>query len=245
VGLRYFCFAFLLLSGYFSFAQLLPEQNARLNYTQIMFEHPALSKAHGYIIEVALDEPGHTFQNPVARQKSASTATIISNFEFGKSYVWRYAGLYNGKEPQWHGPYTFNILNDTHVDHSSYRVRIVTNDSLENSGGLITLDNERVIVDRAGNFVWFLPADSIARKLAAKQRLPDNQVNDLQVTPTGTITVLNHYRAQELNLNGKAIWTAPKKSGMDSSILNINPAYLYNHGLKKLSTGNYMVIDGM
>jgi len=210
-----------------------------------MFEHPQIPGTQQYVIEVALDGKGEPFENPVAISKDSSTATIIGNLEFGKKYIWRYAGIKNGKGPGWSSTYTFKILNDPHVDRNFYRIRVTTNDSLANSGGLVTLDNERVIIDRAGNFVWFLPPDSGQRKLnTTRQSLPDNLVSDLQVTPNGTITVINHFKAQELDLNGHILWHAPwgsNKAGTPSG--NMDNPYLYNHCLKKLASGNYMVID--
>ena len=233
----------LCLSGYFAQAQILPPDGATLNYNQIMFEHPKIAGADEYEIEVHVGEPVTSYHRPLHFfKRDSSTATIIDNLEFGRTYVWEYTGLKNGKIIASPGRYTFKIAANAYTDDKNYRVRIIANDSIANAGGLITLDNERVIVDRNGNFVWFLPQDSAIRKIKNKAGLPDNMVNDLRVTPQGTMTVINHFKAQELDLAGKVIWAAPKHVISGTDTLNNNP--IYNHAFKKLSNGNYMVIDG-
>ena len=176
------------------------------------------------------------------QHKDSSTATMLSNFEFGESYIWRYTGLHNGKQLGWHGPYNFKILLDIHVDKKLYRVKVLVNDSSVNERGLITLDNKRSIIDRAGNFVWYLPQDTNLHFSKELQSLPDNSVNDMRVTSSGTITVINHFKAEEMDLNGRVLWRAPHPVSKDGNEPNGAP-YSYNHCFKKLDSGNYMVID--
>ena len=236
---------FVLLTGCFSYAQILPQPGATLNYTQIMFEHGKVPGANQYLVQVALDTTGFPFQNPLISQLDSSMATMLGNFEFGKRYVWRYTGINNGKELGWYGPYTFKIQNDAHVDKNFYRVRVLSNDSLANGGGLVTLDNARTAVDRNGNFVWFLPRESDDTLKESMQKLADNRVNDIRITPSGTITAIYNSKAEETDLNGRVLWFAPKMVAAidNSSSSNTNPPYSYSHCFKKLANGNYMVID--
>ena len=44
-----------------SFSQILPEPGSKLNYTQVMFEHPSTSGAFEYIIQIATDNGGVRF----------------------------------------------------------------------------------------------------------------------------------------------------------------------------------------
>ncbi len=237
-------FILLCLSSNFCVAQILPPSGATLNYNQIMFEHPKIAGADEYLVEVDAGEPVGSYHKPFHFfKRDSSTATILGNFEFGRTYVWQYSGIKNGKVFATHGGYTFKIANNAYADDKNYRVRLLINDSAANAGGLITLDNERVIIDRNGNFVWFMPQDTTMRVIKNKAGLPDNMVSDLRVTPQGTITVINHFRAQELDLNGKILWAVPKQVKNGTTIINGNP--LYNHCFKKLSTGDYMVIDGL
>lgn len=219
-------------------AQVIPEPGAQLNYTQIMFEHPQVTGAGQYMLEVTV-ETDTGFKHPMVKQKDSSTAFMASGLEFGKKYVWRYAAIYSGKQPDWNGPYGFEILNDKAVDKNLFRVRVVENDVKLSSGGLIAIDAARNIVDRKGNCVWFLPADT-AERTGVNRFTP--AINDMRVTPAGTITLLNGANAEEIDLNARILWQAPPCTG-GSGKSNINAPLLgYNHCFKKLQSGNYMVI---
>lgn len=226
-----------------------------------MFEHPFIKGANQYLIEVALDSSGHSFQHPVASSKDSSTAALISHFEFGKKYVWRYTGLYKGKQLGWNGPYNFEILNSDLVNKKMIRVRVLQNDSTLNAGGLITLDVPRVIVDRNGNFVWFLPPDTGNAQQApiGFSRAPSSLIrsqnitnfasissitNDLRFSPAGTITLLDRGKAEERNLKGNILWRAPNQVNLNSDQIDETKRYEYSHCFKKLANGNYMVIAG-
>lgn len=222
---------------------ILPQPDAGLNYTQIMFEHPQINGAGEYLLQVTVDEKGSSFRHPLFSQKDSSTAVMLSNFEFGKGYVWRYTGLNNGKELGWQGPYHFKILKDEHVDTNTFRVRVLLNDSSQSTQGLIIMG--KVMVDRKGNFVWYLPVDSNAQA-RLEQDLPSglwDLIADLRLTPAGTMTFLNGAEDEETDLQGHILWQAPKRStaGM------VGPAstrpYDYHHCFKRLATGNYMVLD--
>ena len=243
--LRFFHLLFLWLLVYFSFGQILPEPGAKLNYTQIMFEHPQLTGADEYLVQVIPDEKNFSFEHPAFSHRDSSTATMISNFEFGKKYVWRYAGLNNGKELGWHGPYKFEILSDIYVNKKFCRVRILQNDSLANAGGLISLDMAHTVIDRQGNFVWFLPPDSGTHEQRDTARHPVPVLNDLYITPFGTVTSINGARdeAEERDLRGKILWQAPPRSAFSEDSSNIDPPYDYHHCFKRLSSGNYVVMD--
>jgi Arylsulfotransferase (ASST) len=237
---------FLLLVNGFCFSQVVPAPGAKLNYTQIMFEHGTVKGADEYVMEVSLDEAGLSFQYPVARQRDSSTAAMLSNFEFGKKYVWRYEGLHKGKELGWQGPYGFEILSAPYVDKNLCRVRIVENDSTAHAGGLVILDEARIIVDRNGNFVWYLPPDNNTRTKSMMTRGSSVAINDLRVTPQGAVTLINATQAEERDLNGNLLWQAPKQLNAMPGGIGSTPRYgRYNHCFKKLANGNYMVIENI
>ncbi len=225
--------------------QLLPEPGAKLNYTQIMFDHTQLTGAEEYIVEVTLDQDGHgyTFEHPLARRKDSSTAVMLDNFEFGKKYVWRFTGLHNGKPLGWNGPYSFEILTDPVADKKQFRVRVLENDSLKNTGGLILLDISGNIVDRHGKVVWFLPWQQDAYVNENLQTIANLKNNDMRFTASGTITALNNHKALEKDLQGNILWQAPRRSALYHDSLTPGAAYNYHHCFKKLLNGHYMVLD--
>lgn len=213
-----------------------------------MFEHPAVHGADEYQIEVDINGPSKSFYRPLITHIDSATAAIIENLEFGNQYIWRYAGLKNGKNLGWIGPYTFETLSDSFVDKKSFRVRILKNDSAQNAGGLIILDVPSIIIDRSGKPVWFMRKDNEdssagIEPLGAESngsasaitpvtifRDQNRQINDLQITPSGTFTFLAGLCALEADLKGRFLWMAPA-------------ANKYSHCFRKLTNGNYMVID--
>lgn len=216
-------------------AQVLPAPGAKLNYTQIMFEHGKVYGAEEYIIQVAFKSSTNTFNGPVMVGKDSATAVMLSNFEFGKRYIWRYAGLHNGKNLGWNGPYYFETLMNSYVDTDLYRLIVVKPDTDVKTTGLVLLDAARTIVDRKGNFVWFLPENGAVNT-------SEDEINDLRLTPAGTLTFLKGRKAIETNLNGDSLWQAPKEIDTESRRINNVPLlYNYNHCFMRLANGNYMV----
>jgi hypothetical protein len=210
-----------------------------------MFEHGKVKGADQYLIEVSAVEQGAASQRTVARHTDSSIALMISGLEFGRKYTWRYTGLSHGKQLGWLGPYDFEIIGAPYVDRNQCRVRVTENDSTANAGGLIILDEARVIVDRAGNFVWYLPASANAHQQTGR-RHGAAAINDLRFTPQGTLTMINGTQAEERDLRGKLVWQAPDQSTLGTDLTGHNASHShYNHCFKKLGNGNYMVIDNI
>jgi len=223
--------------------QIVPAPDARLNYTQIMFEHDRVKGASEYLIEVIRqDENDSTFMHPAFSQRDSSTATMISNFEFDKKYLWRYTGLDKGKELGWHGPYNFEISNNIHANRNFYRARVIHNDSSANAGGLIIMDISRSIVDRNGNCVWYMPRDTEEAGVHVAPNLPGIMIDDLRISPFGTITYLIAGRAEERALNGKLLWQGPLEDPSSDS-LHPGRSTHFHHCFERLRSGNYMVLD--
>lgn len=215
--------------------QQLPVNGARLNYTQIMFDHPEVFGAEEYTVQVALNNQQGQFDAPVKEWKDSSTASMVSGFNFGERYIWRYAGIHNGKKLEWQRPFAFEILKDIYADTNYYRVTVLTPNTDIKTDGLIALDEMRTIVDRRGSFVWFLPE-------GARSRIPAGAINDLRLTPAGTLTFIEGKKAIETDLNGNKLWQAPKDTTPDGRITPIiSKQYNYTHCFMRLPNGNYMV----
>jgi len=217
---------------------VLPQAGAKLNYTQIMFEHPQVAGAEQYVVEIAADDGSNSFNHPLFTQTDSSTAIMFSNFEFGKKYIWRYAGLHHNSGLGWQGPYNFEILDNPCVDKNQYRVRVLQNNQVANTGGLMMLDMARCI-DRNGNFVWFLPSQSTAPVNPNGFFTTPMAIEDLRLTPFGTVALLNSGAAEERDLTGKLLWQAPVPANQQNALKPNG----YHHCFKRLSNGNYMVLD--
>ena len=221
---------------------LKPAPGAKLNYTQIMFEHPQVTGADQYVVQVALNDGSNKFSHLVFNQKDSSTATMASGFEFGKNYIWRYSGLQKGRVIGWQGPFAFEIRMGPTVDKKSFKVNVLQNNA-PNTGGLIVLDLCGNIIDRNGNPVWFCPMPPEINTDNTVSGFTVFHNNAMRVTPAGTITSIMNRKAQERDLNGNVIWQAPMRVNNVTDTLKYLSPFAYHHCFKKLASGNYMVID--
>lgn len=210
-------------------AQINPSNGSILNYNQILFEYPIIENADQYLIQIVEENIDNSFNNLTLEKKDSSTVTIINNLEFGKKYLWRYTALLNGKSSNWHGPFKFSILIDSNLNINNYRTRIIKN-TTKNADGVLTLDYIKLIIDRSGLPVWYLPN--------SKTLLNDKDVvRDLRITNEGTFTFITSTSAIECDILGNVIWIAPNNGKVSGDTTEY-----YHHGFKKLKNGNYMVM---
>jgi hypothetical protein len=248
MGNRLLAFFVCLIAGAGSHAQILPKPGAKLNYTQVMFEYEKVKGAAQYLVQLAEDTPGATFDHYLIAQKDSSTASMISGLEFGKKYKWRYAGITGPGPLVWHGPYHFGIGEDTLLKLKLLDLNVTVNDTA-NTGGLIANDATHTITDRAGRPVWYVPDVKwyfILNKITTDVRDTDNKVRQLdmdprftflKLTPYGTITYMTNFRLVESDLDGNVLWQkyychAPSELGENA----------YNHAFMRMADGHYMTL---
>jgi hypothetical protein len=229
---RIVSFAFLFFIVAMTRAQVKPEPDAELNFNQVMFEHPIVRGASEYHIQITEDTSHHPFNFPVIELKDSFNATIVSNLQFGKSYLWRYCALVKGKRLPWVGPYAFTILPDPNLSGLDLHLRVLQNDSLANAGGLVVIDGLHSIYDRNGKLVWFFPSFN-----AGYRR--ETGTDDLRIEKAGTVTTLGGQNGMEFDLTGKRLWVTPVKM-KNKTLSSFGP--FYNHELIRLLNGHYMLI---
>jgi hypothetical protein len=245
-------------------AQILPVPGAKLNYNQVMFEYEKVKGASMYLVQVEddTDETGTGYCS--FEQTDSATATMISGFEFGRKYHWRYAGLKKGQEPVWKGPYYFEVADDTLLKRNIMNIVVSKYDSNASAGGLIVNDCTHTIIDRHGNLVWYL--DNVNWKFTlphsggitaqprtaqatqtnvdpAHQKAPTAKfevrpvIYDLRMNPYGTITDMEDSFPIERDLNCNILWKAPN----DGKVSGLS-VESYNHDFKRLPNGHYMIL---
>lgn len=253
---RILIFFICMLTGFICHAQTLPAPGAHLSYTQIMFEYEQVGGASSYIVQVAVDTPHASFEHCVAEQRDAATATMISGFDFGRKYKWRYAGITEGlpagqagHDTVWHGPWQFSIDSSMLMRMRIYDLAITTNDSAANAGGLIVNDGTYTITDRRGKVVWALPKTDWQINYSRATRVSDSAIDrvlrlditpnigDLRLNPYGTITYISDSDIVETDLDGHKLWEkhhceAPSELGEND----------YNHVFMRLPDGHYMAL---
>ena len=228
-------------------AQTLPAPGAKLNYTQVMFEYEQVKGVPLYIIQLAEDIPGSSFERCLITQKDSSTATMISGLEFGKKYKWRYAGITGSGPLGWHGPYHFEIVEDTLLKLNPLSLKVSVNDSA-NQGGLIINDASYIIYDRMGRPVWYLPQrwQFKFNRLSNDPKNPRYKLQQMDVLPRcvylslnpyGTITYFSDSSIIESDLDGNKLWqkhfcSAPSEMGENA----------YNHAFMRMPNGHYITL---
>ncbi len=209
------------------FSQVTPKDSSDINYTQVLFEFPAVKNAKYYFLQVT------ERQNTAwTKQYKCETSTyIVSNLKFGKIYKWR-AIAFDEKNKKVDSTryYAFRIKGVDLINTNLFRIKLNSADSGNKSNDLIFIDYSRTAINKEGTPVWYLP--DIGNKVNATQR-----IRDLKMTHDGNFTFLTNYSAIECNINGEIVWETPEpiKSKGDSM-------GFYHHEFTKLKNGNYIVL---
>lgn len=177
---------------------IIPVPGSKLNYTDVMFDHPPVNGAVVYqliINETSGDSPWKTID-----VRDSSCSTLVKKLIFGKSYKWNYVALSaKGKQIFTSPEYTFSVL----PLPARNRIRVVSNET-GNQGGYVSFDHHCLIVDRKGTPVWFLPSEF------STQPLRGGEVSDISVTSAGTITFVSKRCAFEIIPDGRTTWRFPQ-----------------------------------
>jgi len=109
-----FCFSL------FSNANISPADGSRINYTQIFFEYDEVQGADEYVISIfSMDNSSE----PVII-KNRSLACIVSGFNFGKGYLWRYEAFKNGQSIYHSRDFNFTIIDYYLVDTNLFKINV-------------------------------------------------------------------------------------------------------------------------
>lgn len=234
---RYFLSWVILFCFFHATGQVIPVPGDTLNFTQIMFDHPPVVGADYYKLQVIERDKDSSFKHPLIEIIDSAPSVMLNNFEFGKKYLWRYAGFSHNKNTGWKGPYAFEITNEDSLNWHGFKAFVLKNDSSLNAHGLILVDCNPVAYDRNGRAVWYLTFRDTKRILNPTTR-------DLRINSAGTVTYLLGKDAIECDLYGHQLWKAPKKDSATDE-RPIGQRELYHHDFKRLANGHYMVLAGL
>lgn len=175
---------------------IIPVPGTSINYTQVMFDHPAVKGAVSYsltITETSGDNPGVTYT-----VRDTGCSSLVKTLSFGRSYKWIYTALNKKGKALFTSPeYIFTILSLP----EEKRVRVVTENTRK---GLVSFDVQGLIVDWSGTPVWFLPEQFCT------QTTRGGTVSDIKVSSAGTITFISQQSAFEIMPDGRVSWQSPK-----------------------------------
>lgn len=204
-----------------------PANDARLNYTQIMFEYDEVLGSDSYVISIFETGRKIEIQGPITI-KNKSLACIVSGLRFGKSYSWYYEAVNNNKVIFKSEAFRFSILSSYLVDTTLFRSSLDIPLSTAPGTDIFFLDYRGIAIDRQGLPMWYYPFYSTETET-------DPNFRSLQMTKNGTITFLSDSNCYEVDIDGSQRWKAPndgKISGQEKEF--------YHHDFKKLDDGTYL-----
>ena len=209
-------------------AQLLPKEGKTLNYRIIGFRTEGETIGASCDLEIAMgnhNSEGPFKENLIKTVKMTDGKVVAEVPSFGRQYTWRTV-MQDGAKKKYSAFHHFSTGFSPVIDTAQYRLRIIK-PATKFRDAYVFLDGNRALYDMNGNPVWYLPDSDGA----------NNNVNDLKITPQGTITCLLDDNAHEVDFNGRLLWRAP-----DSAGVNGEKKERYNHQFSRLRDGNYMVI---
>jgi hypothetical protein len=210
-------------------AQIFPDEGARLNFTQVMFDYADAPAGSKYKIQIIEDEGAPDFSHPLIEKTDSTTATLINGLQFGKKYIWRY-GVQKARKTFWSNPVHFNIQSIPENQTLNAGLKLVESKTGRMNQGIIMVDILRTAIDFAGNPVWFLPTAQIG--------VHQDIILDLRLNKRGTITFLDARRAYECGLSGNVKWFYPDSATAAAT----ESSRIYHHDFQHLPDGNYMML---
>lgn len=201
-----------------------PSEGAVLNFTQILFEIPAIPNAETYEFLVF----PHEGDDPIARQIDSSSVAIFNRLEFDISYRWKViARDKKGAVQSTSKEYHFSIASPD-PEKNTQRFPVRTQNAQTAHDQIRFLDYSRVAINSEGEIIWHLPEN---------EKYTNQNLRNLSMTDRGTLTFLSDRDCQEISLTGVPLWIAPRNANISGDTLEY-----YHHEFKRLSNGNYMVL---
>ena len=211
----------------YCFAEVIPADGSKLNYTNVYFEGEFQQDASEYRLVICSDP---SFTQVVTEIKNTLPAFWVPALDWGHSYYWKIiAYSKTGSELEQATVHTFSIQKLGYNGASQILIDIKTNKKGQHSDGILAIDYTRSLYNRDGNAVWTLPA-------IGSSASESSQVRDLKVTKDNTLTFFNEQVPTEVDVYGATLWSAPFPF-----ILN-NDTVFYHHDFKKTKSGTYMVL---
>lgn len=211
-------------------SNVIPGNGQVLNFTEVMFEHPAVNNAISYRITIVKKVSGKFSSDPVvARAVDSTPATRISKgLLFGNAYMWRYEALGKlNKVIFTSGIFHFSILTNRLLDNNLNRVKVVKECKEECTPGIVFIDGLTLAVNKQGIPKWVAP------------KVPDENkmlnYRDLHLTSSGTLLFLDNSGVLETDLFGNVLWKTPVTEKTTEK------EEKYHHAVNKDDRSNYMV----
>ena len=210
-------------------AQLTPAEGAQLHYTLIAFTVPQKEITGDCRLEVAdgtYDNEKEFSSHIILSQEGSNNRILARVPSWGTNYTWRivYKG---GGDPQIQYHH-FRTLPLPYGDTDVIRLRVLQ-PAEKHKEAYVFLDCTGTLYDMAGMPVWFVPPQVFKSGVAGK-------MEDMKLSPAGTVTFLNDGVPYEVNYAGDVLWQAPEAE------LKRSYSGVLHHEFTRLRSGHYMAL---
>jgi len=210
--------ALFILAGYLH-AEMLPENGAELNYTQVFFRWDQIPSAENYQFTLQNMENGEESQLII----SQNSAFVTNFLDWNSTYVWFVCALFtDGETPFCSEIYSFDI--NPLPDYFPDEINILTYDESLYQDGVTIMDFESLdfsgALDRDGHPIWFVNKDGSIDKFTFTQFLSN-----------GNVVGFGPGKGYEIDLDGNIIFETP-------TTLNS-----LHHHITKTSNNTYFLIS--
>ena len=223
---------FLLLSRVITqtcLAQILPAETALLNYRLIAFSFPNRPDATWADLQIADGNftSDTLFQQHIIRTESCFTGRVITEVPlWGHQYTWRTVFITGNSRIEKSELHHFTTMVRPGADTNFVRLRVVQ-PSQKYKDNFVCLDGNKAIHDMEGNMVWCMQERPFTK----------DDVRDIKLNNSGTLTFLVGEAAYEMNYNGDILWQAPKPGHISG-----DSTEHFHHEFTKLASGHYMLL---
>lgn len=214
-------------------SQIMPIDNAVLNYRIAGFSVPENTKAASYLFQIANGniDNSHNFQTAIFFSHKTTKPQNIAELPFwGKTYTWciKYYDK-AGSEIGNSGLHHFTTGSNVYADTSNTGL-VMLKQAAEHKDLCLMLDGVLVIYNIDGNPIWYMPDMPQIKKR-------DFTIRDFKATADGTFTFMTQDNAYEVDYNGNMLWQAPNDGKVSGKPNNEG----YHHEFTKLTNGHYMI----
>ncbi len=210
--------ALFILAGYLN-AEILPENGAELNYTQVFFMWSQIPNAENYQFTLQNMGTGEDLELNVLENSVLQTDFI----DWNSTYTWFVCALFaDDSTPFCSEIYSFAI--NPLPDYFPDEINILTYHEYLSQDGVTIMDFESLNfsggLDREGNLIWFADKENFEERFVFTQFLPN-----------GNMVGFGPGKGYEIDLDGHIVFETPP---------NINSVH---HHITKTSNNTYFLIS--
>ena len=199
-------------------AEIIPEDGAAFNYTQLFFRWDQMSNAESYILTIQNSHNGEEIEISILQNSYLLTEFL----DWNTTYTWFVCGAFADESDPFCSEiltFTVNSLPDYFPDS----IEILNFDESLSQGGITLMDFESLNfsggVDQNGNPIWFVKKEDFEQRFIFTQFLQN-----------GNVVGFSPWGGYEIDLNGMIIFATPEGTNV-------------HHQITKTTNNTYFIIS--